>query len=186
MNAACFIAGAGEIACAAARRITAAVPNARWTLVCRPEATQALAEILRPIESLTDKPIGGRLRAIRALRSRRFDLVVLTWLDLPGGARLSALGLLAGGRRCLVLERDGRLLPLTPTRADLWRAVWRRLRLGPTAPDLLSAGLRWPFDRTIGRWLAARRIRAAAAPFVSGSFPSSDPPAESPAGGRPS
>jgi hypothetical protein len=140
----------------------ASLPAVEWTVVVAPQDAADALRRSAARDSLADKPTGSRLAALRSLRARRFDVAVLLWGGRPGEARLSMQGLLCGARRYRVFLPDAGLLPLHAGDRRIWSSLWRGLRRGPCAPDLVAAGFLWWWDRTIGRLWTRRAVRRAA------------------------
>lgn len=118
---------------AAAFDLLAAV-RARWldaTVVAfaNDEDRAALQAAAPGIEFRRDKPPGGKLRFVRALRGEQFDRAVVAW---HGGERLQPLRLVALAIGCPVLALDER----SRERAVAWWQPWS------WAPHLVRRGLR--------------------------------------------
>jgi hypothetical protein len=85
-------------------RVRQQFPGATVTAFVRDEHREALAPLLTECDVRRDKPAGGKLQFVRALRRERFDAAVVAW---HGGERLQPLRLVAlvcGARRVVAVD----------------------------------------------------------------------------------
>lgn len=142
MRAVLFATTSRESAADLLRALCVEHAAATWIVFCRDEDRAALAASFPEVEFRRDKPAGGRLAFVRALRRERLDLAVVVW---DGGERFQPLRLAAlavGARRTLAVDRRGRRHRVA------WHAPWT---WGPHAARALLATR----PATIGRLLAA-------------------------------
>jgi len=147
-------------------------PGAAIAAFVRDEHRVELAQALQGCDVRRDKPAGGRVAFVRALRRERFDLAVVAW---HGGERLQPLrlvALLCGARAVVAVDETMRerqvallrpwtwaghaLRRLARVRAVTWlcaAAACYRVTFGAlvAALWLLPAALRWRFGRGPGR-----------------------------------
>lgn len=108
MRAVAFLTGDGDALLQPAALVRAKLPDARLVLFCRDDDRAVVHAAFPDAELRRDKPVGGRLPFVRALRAERFDLAVVAW---QGGDRtqpMKLVALLAGGARTIVIDRRGR------------------------------------------------------------------------------
>jgi hypothetical protein len=94
------------------QRLRGRHPGSQFIAFVRDEDRAPLRKALQGCDVRRDKPAGGRLRFLRALRREAFDLLVVAW---TGGERwqpLRAAALFAGARQLLVVDERGREWPV--------------------------------------------------------------------------
>lgn len=118
MKVALFLTTELEPARALAQQVRRDHAEATVHVYVRDEQREPLAAELAGWDVRRDKPAGGRLRFVRALRRERYDRVVVAW---HGGERWLPLRLLApfvGARQVLAGDERGRW------RTVRWHAPW--------------------------------------------------------------
>lgn len=128
MRLAVFLTAEREAADRLLARVRADWPDAAVVALANDEDREWLAARHAGVELRRDKPAGGKLAFVKAMRRESFDLVVVAW---HGGERLQPLRLvaLALGSPVRVSDERGRL------RAVAWWQPWT------WAPHLLRRGL---------------------------------------------
>jgi len=122
---------------------------------------RALAPALAGLEVRRDKPVGGKLAFVRALRRERFDLLVVAW---HGGERvlpLRLVALLAGAGRVVARDERGRERDVSLVRPWTWAGHAARRLAAIKITTLLraaAASYRW----SIGLVVAGVRLLPAA------------------------
>lgn len=165
MRIALFLTTGREAARELLRRVRAAHPQARLCAFVRDDDRAALGADLAGCEVRRDKPAGGRLAFVRALRRERFDRLWVAW---HGGERFQPLrlvALVAGARLVIAVDERGReravrwFLPWSWAGHALRRAAATDARTAARA----AAGLyRWTVGAAVaGLALLAFRIRRA-------------------------
>lgn len=141
-----------------ARQLLAAVrarhPGGELAVFVRDEHRDELAADLRGLDVRRDKPAGGKLAFVRALRRERFDELVVAW---HGGERMQPLRLVAmfaGARRVVAVDERGRERTVAWSRPWTWagHALRRGLSLPPLA---LLRGIAACYRATIGLLLGS-------------------------------
>lgn len=89
------------------RAVTARWPDAALVVFANDETRGALMAAAPSVECRRDKPAGGKLAFVRALRAERFDLSIAAW---HGGDRLQPLRVVALllGCRAMAIDERGR------------------------------------------------------------------------------
>ena len=118
MKAAMMLTTDGAAALQLAQKLRAELPNARWTAYVRDDDRELLLPVLQGCDVRRDKPVGSKLRFLRALRAERYEFVVVAW---HGGERFPPLrlaALLAGAEDVQAVDERGRHF------AVRWWAPW--------------------------------------------------------------
>lgn len=108
MKAALFLTAAADPARQLLAELRRDHPDAAWQVYLDDELRRALADVLAGWDVRRDKPRGGRVAFVRALRAERLDLAVVAW---QGGERflpMKLVVLLAGARQTVAVDRRGR------------------------------------------------------------------------------
>lgn len=129
MKVAVFLTAAREPADLLLRLASTRWPGATIVAFANDEDREWLAARHRSIELRRDKPPGGKLTFVEALRGEAFDRVLVAW---HGGERLQPLRLVALALGCPVLAIDDR----GRERRVAWWQPWT------WGPHLLQRGLR--------------------------------------------
>jgi len=148
---------------AAAREPLAAIlrehAGAAPIVYLRDRDRSGLAAVLEGRDLRSDKPGGGRLAFVRALRAEGAELAVALWLGHDEYWPAKALFLLARAKRKVAVTERGTLeVRLSSVPALLAHATWRRKHRVPSPygrGGLLRALLRWAYRATLGRVIGA-------------------------------
>jgi hypothetical protein len=108
MRIAVMLTTTPDLAAPLLARLRARHPGSQFTTFVRDEDRAALQPALAGCDVRRDKPAGGRLRFLRALRQERFDLLVVAWHGGDRSQPLRAAALFAGAQRLLVVDERGR------------------------------------------------------------------------------
>lgn len=126
----------------------------RCTVYLRDAYREALAAELEGMELHRDKPSGGRLRFLKALRAQRFDLAVMAWQGDPAYNRMKVVGLLCGAKERHVYNENLDSFTIESGENPIWlQHVKWRLRARSSGPrGMPFAGLLRLYQRSFG-WL---------------------------------
>ena len=157
MKAALFLTTELQHAVELTRRVEGQYPDARLVVFVRDEHREELAQEFPEVEVRRDKPTGSKVSFVGDLRRERFDLLVVAW---HGGERpepLRLVAVLAGARKLLAVDEDGREFRVAWYLPWTWAGHAVRRLVGLDAGTVLR-GLASCYRMTLGVVLAALRL----------------------------
>lgn len=157
MKAAMMLATDGPEALALIEKLRRELPHARWTAFVRDDDRELLLPALVGCEVRRDKPHGSKIRFLRALRSEKFDYVVVAWHGGERAQPLRAVALLSGAKDVVAVDDRGRHF------AVRWWAPWTYAehfvrRLGQVRVLRLLRLCASVYRATVGRVVATVRL----------------------------
>ena len=157
----------GPRALALAKKLRSELPNARWTAFVRDDDRELLLPVLAGCEVRRDKPHGSKVRFLRALRSEKYDYMVVAWHGGERAQPLRAVALLSGAKDTVAVDDRGRHFAVRWWAPWTWAEHFVR-RLGQASVLRLLRLCSNVYRATVGRviatavlapeWLRVRRL----------------------------